>query len=136
MTRYLLDTNAAARYIGDLDGVRAAAKLAVGRGHRIGIAMPVLAELWLGIERSAARERNAKALRRNLADWTVWPFDAAAAERYGQVAATQRRLGRPIGVMDMQIAAIALSLPDCVVVTSDADMSAVPGLAVVDWRSG
>ena len=34
-----------------------------------------------------------------------------------------------------QIAAIALSLGSCIVVSADSDLSAVPGLAVENWAS-
>jgi tRNA(fMet)-specific endonuclease VapC len=63
-----------------------------------------------------------------------WPFDTKAAEEYGRVYASLRRSGRIIQQIDMQIAAIALSLGKTTVVTSDSDLTAVPGLAVVDWR--
>lgn len=36
-------------------------------------------------------------------------FDGSAAERYAEVAASQRRIGRPITQFDAQIAAIALA---------------------------
>jgi len=45
------------------------------------------------------------------------------------------RLGRPIGVVDMMIAAIAMTLGNCTVVSSDSDLLAVPGLKLEDWRS-
>jgi tRNA(fMet)-specific endonuclease VapC len=35
--------------------------------------------------------------------------------------------------VDIQIAAIALTLGDCTVVTGDSDFSAIPGLDVEDW---
>jgi tRNA(fMet)-specific endonuclease VapC len=34
---------------------------------------------------------------------------------------------------DIQIAAIALTLDNCTVVTKDSDLAAVPGIDVVDW---
>jgi len=37
------------------------------------------------------------------------PFDAAAADLYGEVLAHSRELGRPLGVLDAQIASIARS---------------------------
>ncbi len=37
-------------------------------------------------------------------------------------------------VVDMMLAAIALSLGDCTVVTSDTDLLAVPGLTVENWE--
>jgi predicted nucleic acid-binding protein len=35
--------------------------------------------------------------------------------------------------IDMMIAAIALSLGQCTIVTTDTDLAAVPGLAVENW---
>jgi tRNA(fMet)-specific endonuclease VapC len=35
--------------------------------------------------------------------------------------------------VDIQVAAIALTLGDCVVVSRDSDLSAVPGLTVENW---
>ena len=36
-------------------------------------------------------------------------------------------------VMDMLVAATALTLTNCIVVTTDSDLSAVPGLKVENW---
>jgi tRNA(fMet)-specific endonuclease VapC len=36
-------------------------------------------------------------------------------------------------VIDMIVAATAQSLTDCIVVTTDSDLSAVPGLKVENW---
>ena len=43
------------------------------------------------------------------------------------------RLGRPMQTIDIQIAAIALTLGNCIVVSADSDLSAVPGLSVEHW---
>jgi tRNA(fMet)-specific endonuclease VapC len=37
--------------------------------------------------------------------------------------------------VDMMIAAIARPLGDCTVVTTDTDLSAVPGMAVENWAT-
>jgi tRNA(fMet)-specific endonuclease VapC len=58
-----------------------------------------------------------------------------AAFEYGRIAAEHRRLGRAIGQNDMMIAATALTLGNCTVVTMDSDFSAVPGLCVENWSS-
>ena len=50
----------------------------------------------------------------------------------GWVAELTRR-GRPIGQIDMLIAAIALSLGNTTVVSGDSDLSAVSGLTVQNW---
>jgi tRNA(fMet)-specific endonuclease VapC len=38
-------------------------------------------------------------------------------------------------IPDIQMAAIALALGSCTVVTTDSDLSAVPGLAVENWAA-
>jgi tRNA(fMet)-specific endonuclease VapC len=89
--------------------------------------------LYFGIELSASRDKNLQRLHRDLPTLTIWPFDSAAAAEYGRLAAELRRLGRPMQQIDIQIAAIAFSLGNCTVVSSDSDLAAVPGLTVENW---
>jgi tRNA(fMet)-specific endonuclease VapC len=133
MTRFLLDTGTASDYTNRRLGVFERARQEVARGNKIGIAIPVLAELHFGIELSASRERNRRKLREALASLAVWPFTETAAEEYGRLAADLRRAGRPMQQIDIMIAAIARTLGDCVVVSKDSDLLAVPGLEVEDW---
>jgi tRNA(fMet)-specific endonuclease VapC len=63
MTRFLLDSGAAGDYINRRDGVFERAKAETSHGNRIGVGLPVLAELASGIERSASRDRNMQRLR-------------------------------------------------------------------------
>src|SRR5262245_51870773 len=109
MRRYLLDTNAAGDYINRRHGVRERAIDEVLRGNRLGICVPVLGELWFGVENSNDPERNRQRLLLAVADWTVWPYDATAAEEYGRLAAQLKQAGRMIQQIDIQIAAIALT---------------------------
>lgn len=135
MTRFLLDTGSASDYIHRRHGVYERARQAAGTGDRIGIGLPVLAELWYGVEYSDSREKNAERLRRVLPELIVWPLTETAAEEYGRIAAELRRLGRPIGKIDMLIASIALSLGKTIVVSADNDLTAVPGLTVENWSA-
>jgi tRNA(fMet)-specific endonuclease VapC len=135
MKRYLLDTGIASDYLNRRHGVYERAREEMARGNRVGIGIPVLAELWYGVEYSSTRERNAERLRRGLADLVVWPFEQAAAEEYGRLRAELRRMGRAMQVPDVMIAAIALSLGKTTVVSKDSDLSAVPGLDVENWAT-
>jgi tRNA(fMet)-specific endonuclease VapC len=65
----------------------------------------------------------------------VWPYTAEAASEYGRIFAELRRIGKVIQQIDIQIGAIARTLPQCVVVSKDSDMSAIPGLTVENWAS-
>ena len=133
MTRFLLDTGCAGDYIHRRHGVYDRSREVIAAGHKVGIALPVLAELWFGVENSSTRERNAERLRRVLPELVVWPLTEQAAEIYGQIAAELKQAGRPIGKIDMLIAAIALSLGKTTVVSADSDLTAVPGLTVENW---
>jgi tRNA(fMet)-specific endonuclease VapC len=135
MRRYLLDTGIASDFIHRRRGVYERARDEVARGNRIGIGVPVLAELAYGIEQSASRDRNMQRLRTALPALKLWPFDEKAAFEYGRIAAELRRLGRPMQVVDMMIAGIAFSLGNCTVVSADADLMAVPGLTVENWAA-
>jgi tRNA(fMet)-specific endonuclease VapC len=135
MTRYLLDTGIAGDFVFRRRRVYQQAREKTRQGHRVGTCPPVLGELWYGIELSATRDRNAKQLRRMLPELVVWPYDDRAAEEFGRLAAHLRRTGRSMQQIDIQVAAIALTLGQCVVVTTDTDLAAVPGLAVENWSA-
>lgn len=133
MSRYLLDTNAAADAIFDRRGVPERVKAALAAGHDIGIGIPVLGELYAGAEFSTTRERNLKIVRQSTKPFRLWPFTPEAAEVYGRLYAQLRRTGRTMQQVDLQVAAIALTLGRCTVVSVDTDLSAVPGLDVENW---
>ena len=135
MKRFLLDTGAAGDYI-HRRGVYERVRAAVLQGDRVGVGLPVLAESWYGVENSSTRVRNAERLRRVLPELIVWPLTEQATELYGRIAAELRRTGRPIGTMDMLIAAIALTLGNTTVISSDKDLTAVPGRTVENWFGG
>ena len=133
MTRYLLDTGPAQRFINDIGGIRRRADIERRRGHKIGICTPVLGELWSGVEGSTTRDENLARLRHGLSRLVVWPYDERSAAEFGRVFTLLKRNGRPMQQVDIQIAAIAFALGDCKVVSSDSDLNAIPGLFVETW---
>jgi tRNA(fMet)-specific endonuclease VapC len=133
VTRYLLDTGITSDFINRRHDVYETAMEAIRRGDRVGTTFIVLAELRAGIEYSESRERNLQILNRALPALTVWPFENNAALVYGRLWADLKKRGELIPQNDTQIAAIALSLGNCVVVTKDSDFQVVSGLKVEDW---
>jgi len=133
MRRYLLDTNMAGHVIEKRSGVDDRVREARRKGGRIGIGIPVLAELYYGVEFSSTREKNLQKMQRAISGWTIWPFEVKAAAEFGRLRAELRRLGRPMQVIDIMIGAIAFTLGDCIVVSSDSDLASVPGLTVENW---
>ncbi len=135
MTRFLLDRGIASDYVNHRHGVFERARREVARGNRIGIGLPVLAELVAGIEHSNTRDCNMQRLRSALATLKLWPFDPPAAFEYGRIYAELARLGRPMQVVDIMVAAIAKTLGNCTVVSADGDLTAIPDLTVENRRS-
>jgi tRNA(fMet)-specific endonuclease VapC len=133
LKRYLLDTGIAGDYLNRRGNVYTRARQAIAAGARLGLCAPVLGELWDGVFYSATRGVNEALLRRHLGHFAIWPFEQTAALEYGRLAAELRRRGRAMQQIDIQIAAVALTLSECSVVSKDTDLHAVPGLTVEDW---
>lgn len=133
MKRYLLDTGIMGDFINHRGVVPERVREARLSGARIGTSMPVVGELFFGVEYSQSRERNLKVLLRALTQIPCWPFTRSAAAEFGRIAADLKRRGRPMQQIDIMIAAIALSLGDCTVVSTDSDLCAIPGLSVENW---
>jgi tRNA(fMet)-specific endonuclease VapC len=133
MTRFLLDSNAMNALVARREPFTSRAREARDAGHRLVTCEPVVAELLLGMEFSASRDINLKRLLANLTGIKSWPFDRKASREYARIGAHLRRKGRKIQLVDLMLAAVALSVGDCIVVTTDSDLSYVPGLSVVDW---
>lgn len=133
MKRYLFDSNAVTALINRDVAVNTRVQEARQHGHVVGTREPVIAELYYGLEFSASRDANLVRLERGLSNLRSWPFDRAAAREFARIAADLKRRGMKIQVVDMMLAAIALSLSNTTVVTSDADLSRIPGLTVANW---
>lgn len=133
--RYLLDTGIAGDYVARRNGVYDRAKDTARRGGTVGIASPVLGELLFGAEYSASRDRSVVAIEVAVPGWRLWAFDGAAARAYGRLAAFLKKTGRPMQQIDIQIAAVAITLGSCTVVSADSDLFAIPGLTVENWAA-
>lgn len=133
MKRYLLDTGILGHFINRRVGVDVRVDEVRRRGDRIVTCLPVVGELFAGVEGSQSRDRNHQRLILALERIPAWPFDRAAAEEFGRIDAELRRLGRLIGKVDIQVAAIARAMGNTTVVSADSDVAAVPGLTVENW---
>jgi len=95
-----------------------------------------VAELLFGAERSdqAHRANTSQRVEQLRKQFISFPFDDAAAEKYGRIRADLSGRGLVIGGNDMMIAAIALAR-DCILVTNNtAEFSRVAGLVIEDWQ--
>lgn len=68
-----------------------------------------------------------------LAPLDILPFDEGAMRRYGPLRSELERQGRPIGALDMLIAAHALALGCTLVTNNTREFERVPGLRLENW---
>jgi len=96
-----------------------------------------VAELSYGLcalpegKRRRALERAVRGMLEDEFAGRILPFDAAAAEIYGLLAARHRQVGRAVGQSDLMIAATAL-VADAVLATRNGKDFALTGVTLVD----
>ena len=92
----------------------------------------VAAELRFGAAKLAS-PRFSAAVEAWLIGFDVRPWPVEATHHYAQIRAALERAGKPVGAMDMLIAAHAMA-EDSVIVTNNArEFHRIPGLAVEEW---
>lgn len=101
--------------------------------ERICISVVTYAELRYGIERSLSKKVNQEVVTDFVRHLTVYEWDDNAAEQYGKIRASLDKKGKPIGAMDMMIAAHARSLDAILVTNNQKHFKQVSGLKIVNW---
>lgn len=92
-----------------------------------------LAELEYGMQHSSNPAKNEQALLRFLAPISILPFGPAAASEYGAIRAKLQAAGKPIGPLDMLIAAHAKSEEMVLVTNNVQEFARVEGLEIENW---
>ncbi|RKT44895.1 type II toxin-antitoxin system VapC family toxin [Thiocapsa rosea] len=128
---YLLDTNTVIALMKNNADV-------VTRVRETGLAelricVPVEAELWFGVAKSARPDENRQRLLVLLSWLPSLPFTSDAAPYFGDIRAYLAKKGTPIGPYDLQIAAIARARGLVLVTHNTDEFSRVPLLALEDW---
>jgi tRNA(fMet)-specific endonuclease VapC len=108
---------------------------ALPRNERPLISSVVLSELQYGVRKSRWRKANQALLDEFMLDFDVSDYDASAAVFYGELRTDLEKRGKPIGPMDMMIAAHALSLEANLVTHNTREFARVKGLRLEDWVS-
>jgi len=98
-----------------------------------GISVITLAELTYGIAKSSQPERNQDALNGFLSPIEIAPFDNLAAFHYGEIRAYLEQQGKPIGSLDLLIAAHAKSLNTTLITNNLREFNRIPGLQIDNW---
>ncbi|MFI4937639.1 MAG: type II toxin-antitoxin system VapC family toxin [Candidatus Berkiellales bacterium] len=132
--KYLLDTNICIYIIkkSPASVIKKFHSLAIGD---IGISTVTLAELEYGVAKSAYKHKNQEALINFVIPLEILDFDANAASTYGKIRAELERTGKPIGSMDMMIAAHALAMNVVLVTNNEKEFVRIKGIQLENWVS-
>ena len=130
--RYMLDTNICSYILKNHPATVRTHFKKVG-SDALSISTIVLAELYYG----AARHPKSVAIRKEIDNFAsrlaLIAWDEAAADHYGLIRSLLEKQGRPIGAMDMMIAAHARSLKATLVSNNAKHFEKIPGLLIANW---
>ena len=128
MLRYLLDTNIVIYVLKR----RPIEVLSVfnQNASRMAISAITLSELYHGAEKSIKVSENLAAIEDFCSRLEVLPYGSKAAQHYGAIRAGLEKLGQPIGVNDLHIAAHARSEGLVMVTNNVGEFARVPALEV------
>ena len=129
---YLLDTNICI-YIINKKPSSVIKHIQSKRPEQIAISTITQAELEYGIARSRNIDQNRVALLEFLFPFLLIDFDQMAAVQYGLIRASLVARGKPIGSMDMLLAAQAMSRDLILVTNNEKEFHRVEGLKLENW---
>jgi tRNA(fMet)-specific endonuclease VapC len=131
MLRYLLDTNIVI-YVLKRRPVEVLSTFNAN-ASRMAISSITLAELLHGAEKSSHVSENLAAVEDFCSRLQVLPYGPKAAQHYGAIRAALEKIGQPIGVNDMHIAAHARSEGLVLVTNNMGEFARVPALEAENW---
>ena len=132
MTSYLLDTDISS-YIIRRRPAKVRDRFRALGGGELAISVVTEAELRYGAARAASPPRVLADVEDFLRRLVVRDWDGAAAAHYATIRAHLERAGKPLGNMDLLIAAHARSLGAVLVTNNQKHFRHVPELKVENW---
>ena len=130
--KYLIDTNICI-YIMNKRPIDVIQKFKAVKMGEIGISTITVSELQYGVSKSRQRNRNEIRLNEFMAPLEILPYDEAAAETYGEIRFNLEKAGKPIGPLDLLIAAHAMSRSLTLVTNNDKEFKRIKNLKVTNW---
>lgn len=132
VTRYMLDTNTASWLLKAQTNVVARVKATAP--EQLCLSAVTEGELLYGVARRPGARKLRAIVDELLLAIEVLSWTSATARRYGAVRAELERRGKPLGALDLMIAAHAIET-DAILATSDRAFGAVPALRIEDWTA-
>lgn len=100
---------------------------------RMAISVITLSELLHGAEKSSQPEKNLRVVEDFCSRLEVLDYTAKAAQHYGLIRSGLEKVGQPIGVNDLHIAAHARSEGLVLVTNNEREFKKVPALLIENW---
>jgi tRNA(fMet)-specific endonuclease VapC len=130
--KYLLDTNICV-YAMKRSPIKVFSRLRRCAIGDVGISAITYSELEFGVSNSSKSQQNRSLLNQFISPLEVVEYAPQVAPIYGQIRVDLKKKGRPIGPLDMLIAAHAMFL-NCTLVTNNTrEFSRVRGLRTENW---
>jgi tRNA(fMet)-specific endonuclease VapC len=130
--KYLIDTNICI-YIMNNRPVDVIKKFKQFNLGEIGISTITVSELQYGVAKSTHRKENQHRLDEFLSPLEVLTYNEIAARTYGDIRFQLEKHGKPIGPLDLLIAAHALSQNLIIVTNNDKEFKRIKNLEVENW---
>jgi tRNA(fMet)-specific endonuclease VapC len=130
--KYLIDTNICI-YIMNKRPVAVIKKFKQFELGEIGISTITVSELQYGIVKSKYRKKNEFRLEEFLTPLEILTYDQTAARVYGDIRFQLEKLGKPIGPLDLLIAAQAISQDLVLITNNDKEFKRIKKLKVENW---
>jgi len=129
---YLLDTNICIYIIKKQPPV-VLQQIQSKQPEEIAVSAITLAELEYGVARSHYPDRNRVALLQFVLPFAILEFGPKASAEYGRIRSSFESQGKPIGPMDLLLAAQAKSHNLILVTNNEKEFKRVDGLRVENW---
>ena len=129
---YMLDTNICI-YILKKKPLAVLEKFKSVNPGQLCLSVITFAELAYGVEKSAQKAKNSQIVHAFTGNLLIRPWDMQAATHYAATRCFLEKDGKPIGPLDMMIAAHAMSIGATVVTNNLREFTRIPGLNVENW---
>ncbi len=132
--KYLIDTNICI-YIMNKRPAGVIKKFKQFELGDVGISTITVSELQYGVAKSIHRKENQQRLEQFMAPLESLAYDEMAAKAYGDIRFQLEKYGKPIGSLDVLIAAHALSKNLILVTNNDKEFKRIKNLQVENWTN-
>ena len=133
LTSICLDTSFLIDFLRGEDTTRTTYLRLKSEGHNFATTTINAFEIFRGVDKRGRIKGEEEAVRKLLSRLLVWDLDIEAAERCSRIYTDMERTGKPVGVNDCLVAAIAISNGCQRIVSDDKNFQRIPGVERISY---